>query len=137
MTIDVHAHFVPEGYREALAAIGLSNPDGTPVPQWSPTAHLVEMDRLGISTAVLSLSSPGVVPFGSTAGEWARRVNDEAAAISTKHPNRFRFFASLPLPDVGGATAEAARAMNKLEQPELRYLPKPRGRIWGTKCWNL
>ncbi len=35
--IDVHAHFLPPGYREALIANGQAQPDGFPIlPTWSP-----------------------------------------------------------------------------------------------------
>lgn len=109
--VDVHAHFVPTGYREALDQLGISRPDGTPVPPWSAEAHLATMDRLGIATAVLSLSSPGVTPFGTAKERWARAANDEASAMVTSHPGRFAYFATLPLPDVGAACTEATRAL--------------------------
>ena len=36
-TIDVHAHFLPPVYREALKDAGLKTLDGgIPVPGWSP-----------------------------------------------------------------------------------------------------
>ncbi len=39
----------------------LDHPDGMPaVPSWSEHAHLEVMDRLNITTATLSISSPGV-----------------------------------------------------------------------------
>ena len=59
--IDVHAHYVPDGYRAALLARGHEQPDGFPqIPTWSAEEHVAAMDRLGIATSLLSISSPGV-----------------------------------------------------------------------------
>ena len=36
MKIDVHAHYVPDGYRAALVQAGHDQPDGMPwIPEWS------------------------------------------------------------------------------------------------------
>ena len=60
-TIDVHAHFLPPVYREALRDAGLKTVDGgMPVPDWSPERALAIMDEVGITGAVLSVSSPHV-----------------------------------------------------------------------------
>ena len=59
--IDVHAHFLPDFYRQALIEAGQIHPDGMPaIPDWSEQAALDVMDTLGIQTAMLSISSPGV-----------------------------------------------------------------------------
>jgi len=48
-TIDVHAHFLPPVYRQALADAGLKTLDGgMPVPDWSPERALGIMDEVGI-----------------------------------------------------------------------------------------
>ena len=54
--IDVHAHYVPEAYREALVRAGHEHPDGMPaIPAWSATEHVAVMDRLGIERSLLSV----------------------------------------------------------------------------------
>jgi hypothetical protein len=59
--IDVHAHHLPDFYRAALLAAGHETPDGFPqIPEWSAVEHVAVMDRLGIATSMLSISSPGV-----------------------------------------------------------------------------
>ena len=59
--IDVHAHYLPHSYRAALLEAGHEQPDGFPqVPAWSVQEHVDAMDRLGIATSLLSISSPGV-----------------------------------------------------------------------------
>lgn len=117
--IDVHAHFLPPHYRDALAAAGIDQPDGFPrVPTWSAADHVGVMDRLGIAAAVLSVSSPGV-HFGegvsaSDAVALARNVNDVAAATIAEYPGRFGAFASLPIASVDESLAEIERALDGL-----------------------
>ena len=112
--IDVHAHYVPPDYREALIANGHALPDGFPVlPSWDVESHLAMMDSLGIETSLLSVSSPGVA-FGANPAEWARRVNEAGAATVRAHPRRFGLFASLPLPDVDDTLREIPHAFDVL-----------------------
>ena len=114
--VDVHIHFLPDYYREALAAAGHSRPDGMPkIPEWSEADALQTMDRLNIGTAMLSVSSPGV-HFGDdhAARQLSRRLNETAAQLVRKHPDRFGFFAITPLPDMEGAIAEARYALDEL-----------------------
>ena len=115
--VDVHAHFVPEHYRAAAVAAGHGHPDGFPsFPAWSEKAMLETMDRIGITTAFLSISSPGV-HFGddTAARELARFVNREGARLKATRPKRFGHFASLPLPDVAGALDEIAAAFDRFD----------------------
>lgn len=114
--IDVHCHYLPDFYREALIAGGHHHPDGVPfIPEWSEQAALAVIDDLGIDTAYLSISSPGV-HFGDddAARLLARRVNEEGARMQRAHPGRFGFFASTPLPDIDGALAEIDYAFDEL-----------------------
>ncbi|WP_318215462.1 amidohydrolase family protein [Streptomyces sp. SCL15-6] len=114
--VDVHAHFVTDSYVRRARAAGHELPDGVPAwPGWSAEAHLELMDRVGIRTAILSVSSPGV-HFGDDAAarRLAREMNEEAARVTAEHPGRFGFFASLPLPDVDGALTEVAYAFDEL-----------------------
>ena len=73
------------------------------------------MDRNGIATAITSISQPGV-HFGDDAAAraLARRCNEDAAGCVERWPQRFGGFAVLPLPDVAGACAEAAYALDAL-----------------------
>jgi 6-methylsalicylate decarboxylase len=114
--IDVHAHYLPAFYRQALIEAGHSQPDGIrAIPEWDEDSALQVMNRLGVGLAILSISSPGVY-FGDDmkARALARRVNEEGRRLSEEYPERFGFFATLPLPDVTGAIAEAAYALDVL-----------------------
>jgi len=115
--IDVHAHFLTGSYVAQASAAGHEAPDGMPAwPGWSAAAHLELMDRTGIDTAVLSVSSPGT-HFGEDAAarRLAREVNDAGAQLVRDHPGRFGLFASLPLPDTDGALAELGYAVDTLD----------------------
>lgn len=114
--IDVHAHFLPECYLHALKKAGMETLDGGfPIPAWSEEAALQVMDRRGIATAMISLSSPSThfLPVEEKP-RLAREVNDVGADLMARHPDRFGFFASLPLPDIEASLAEMARALDVL-----------------------
>lgn len=111
--IDVHAHYLPELYREALHDAGHDQPDGFPyIPEWSADEHVQVMDRLGIERSMLSVSSPGV-RFGDI--DLARAVNEAGRKAVVDHPGRFGLLASLPLPDVDAAIAEIAHCCDHLD----------------------
>jgi predicted TIM-barrel fold metal-dependent hydrolase len=115
--IDVHAHFLTPRLHEAMIRTGHDQPDGMPaLPQWDPQTALSMMDRTGIRSAVLSVSSPGVLLSDDPADacDLARMVNEEGAAIVAQHPDRFGLFASLPLPDVQTAIGEIRYALDDL-----------------------
>lgn len=112
--IDVHHHLIPPFYRELLLERGI-RPGGIDVPEWSAKKSLRLMDRNGIASAVLSLSTPGsFLGDSAEAKRLARQVNEYSAGIVREHSQRFGFFATLTLPDVEGAIAEADRALDQL-----------------------
>ncbi|KAF2269544.1 amidohydrolase 2 [Lojkania enalia] len=108
--IDVHSHFLPPDYREALLENGHERVDGMPaIPPWSPEAHLEMMEICNVSKSILSISSPGT-HIASGKDELARRLtrrcNSYAASLKARYPDKFGFWASLPLPDVDAALKE-------------------------------
>ena len=115
--IDVHSHYMPPGYRETAIAALKAVPDGMPgMPDWESQTTIGVMDRQGIATAMLSVSSPGV-HFGDSAAtrRLARSVNEFAAQQAQDHPGRFGAFASLPLPDIDAALDEIDYALRVLK----------------------
>lgn len=131
--VDVHAHFLPDFYVAAARRAGIAFPDGMPFwPQWSVDEHLQLMDANGIERSILSISSPGV-HFGDdgAARALARQVNDFGAGVVARHPDRFDLFASVPLPDVPSAIAEARRALDDLGAVGVALLSNARGMYLG------
>lgn len=121
--IDVHHHFLPEEYREALVRSGNAHPDGMPaIPEWSQQHAIDFLDRLGIETAFLSISSPGVLLDGHAATDLARIANETAAALIAAHPGRFGSFATLPLPDVESSLSEISHALDHLRLDGIAVL---------------
>ena len=130
--IDVHHHTLPPLYIDALASIGILGSGGIPFPNWSPQHSLEVMGFNNITTAVLSLSSPGTY-FGDTAFavNLAREVNEYLAATVAEHPFEFGFFATLPAPLVAEAAAEAEYALDVLKADGVCLLASSGGIFLG------
>ena len=137
-TIDVHAHHVPPGYRRALVEHGHDQPDGFPqIPEWSAEEHVAAMDRLGIATSLLSISSPGVhLADGPGARDLAREVNEAGRQAVVDHPGRFGLFASLPLPDVDAAITEIAYCCDRLDVDGFALLTNVGGTYLGDPAFQ-
>jgi predicted TIM-barrel fold metal-dependent hydrolase len=136
--IDVHAHYLPDGYRAAATAAGHAQPDGFPrLPEWTASDHVEAMDRLGIATALLSISSPGV-HFGDAdaAGALAREVNEEGRRAVVDHPGRFGLFAALPAPDVEGSLAEIDHCYDSLHVDGVALLTNVAGIYLGDPAYE-
>jgi predicted TIM-barrel fold metal-dependent hydrolase len=90
------------------------------------------MDKTSVETAILSVSTPGVhLGDDALARAWARRVNEYAAEIARRLPDRFGFFATLCLPDVEGSLAELAYAFDALRADGVVLLANSRGVYLG------
>jgi predicted TIM-barrel fold metal-dependent hydrolase len=62
----------------------------------------------------------------------AREMNEFAGALVTKRPDRFGFFATLPLPDVPAAIDEAAYSFNVLNADGVALLANTGGQYLGA-----
>ncbi|KAL3479421.1 amidohydrolase 2 [Aspergillus californicus] len=106
--------------------------------------RLESMTATGIRHAVLSLTSPGIegVFDKALAIDFARKTNDAIYETYVKpHPDRFSFFACVPLQDPAAAALELERAvtdlgakgvlvngftnLNEANLDEIRYLDDP------------
>jgi predicted TIM-barrel fold metal-dependent hydrolase len=138
--VDVHHHILPPGYVAALAEAGLDRSLGIDFPRWGPDDSLDLMDRHGIAAAVVSLSTPGVAFAGSDGPAGARRLaretNEWAAGLVRDHPGRFAALATLPLPDVDGALAEVAHALDVLGLDGVVLLASAGGRYLGDDAFE-
>ncbi|MBI3750104.1 MAG: amidohydrolase [Chloroflexi bacterium] len=113
--VDVHTHMFTRRWLELLRANGspyhvVIRPDGreeiyrgeTPVvfPQpghFDYGIRLREMDRAGIDLSIVSLTCPNVYWGGEAVSvEAARESNDSMAEAQRAHPDRIRWFTSLP-----------------------------------------
>jgi len=95
------------------------------------------MDRRSIATGVLSYAAPLAAPDdpeGVRAG--ARSVNEYTAELVKNRPDRFGLFAVLPLPDVDGALAEAAHALDELNAGGVMVLSNAHGRYLGDPLFE-
>ena len=113
MSIDIHHHMLPPHLVAALAGHGVHAIGGEPVPAWEPQASLDIMDRSGIARAVLSAPIPLHFLDPTAAAAMASDINRFAAECTRHWPSRFGYFASLPLPDVSAAIAEAISALGQ------------------------
>lgn len=130
--IDVHTHMIPADYARFLREHGVDAPGGRPLPEWSPSLALELMDRQGIATAILSVSTPGVhLGDGSDAVTMARTVNEFGAGLVNEYPGRFGLLAALTLPDVDSAVAEAEYALDELSADGVILMANSRGLYLG------
>ena len=131
--VDVHMHFIPDFYRDALASANMASPDGiNALPPWDEDDCLRVMDSLQIEAAVLSISSPGV-HFGDDrkALQLARQVNDEGRRLMDRNRGRIGLFASVPLPEIEASIEEAGRALDDLGADGVVFESNHRGVYLG------
>ncbi len=118
--IDIHHHALSADIIELMRARGLP----TPGQQWCLDKTLDVMDANKIEASVISNVIPcDVLGDAALAHRLARQVNEAAAEVVHTHPNRFGFFAILPLPHVDLALAEAAYALEELGADGVALLP--------------
>ena len=129
--IDVHHHFLPPFHVDAMMAPGRRM--GAPPPKWSPALSLEEMDKSGITTAILSIVQPGTW-FGDNVEESRglnRRLNEYAAAMVKNHPGRFGLFACIAPPDAQGSLKEIEYAFDTLKADGIGLLTSYQGKYLG------
>ncbi|MEV8066850.1 amidohydrolase family protein [Streptomyces sp. NPDC085995] len=135
--IDVHHHIVPPMWSNALYLHGREflgkRFDGLPSLGWGVDSALSMMDEQGVAASILSVTSPGVhLGDREQARGLARSANEYTAQAVEAHPERFGFFASLPLPDVEAAVAEAAYALDTLGADGVVLMSNVRGAYPGA-----
>jgi predicted TIM-barrel fold metal-dependent hydrolase len=134
--IDTHHHVVPPEYADWLRRKG-EQAGGLPIPDWDPDASTAVMDHNGIATAILSVSTPGVhLGDGRDARSMARMVNEYTAQVVRDRPNRYGFFATVPLPDVDGALEELSYAFDTLGADGVVLLANNRGTYLGDTSFD-
>ncbi|MER7639371.1 amidohydrolase family protein [Streptomyces sp. NPDC126522] len=130
-TVDIHHHILPDFFWQATNES--DHPaGGIAPPPWSRASALSFLDDAGIDVAVTSVSTPGV-HTGDDVGarKLARQCNELAAELIRDRPDRFGGFACLPLPDVDGALAELAFALDDLGLDGVVLFSNARGSYLG------
>jgi predicted TIM-barrel fold metal-dependent hydrolase len=126
--IDTHHHVLPPKYRKWLIEKDLYK--ARPVP-WSVSGTIEMMDEAGIRTAVVSTAPIGLrLPAEDQAAK-AREVNEFTAEMVKDRPDRFGFFATLPLPDVAAALAEIRFSYDELGADGVLIPTNVHGRYLG------
>ncbi|MCJ1442595.1 MAG: hypothetical protein MMC23_003091 [Stictis urceolatum] len=95
------------------------------------------MKETNITTAILSISTPGTylrVFDAPLTREITSTTNVELSEICAAHPDRFRFFASLPLPSVPDSLAEIDYALDILGAVGFCVLSNANGVYMGDKA---
>ena len=135
--VDVHHHILPQVYRKALEKMGITSAGGVPFPSWNAERSLVVMDSNGISTAITSISAPGVY-FGNSefSRDLARQCNEFSANLVKDNPKRFGGFAVLPLPDVMAALKELEYSLDVLKLDGIVLLTNVEGHYLGDPKFN-
>jgi len=133
LRIDTHHHLIPPDYRKALQQAGLLEAGGRAMPDWRPEASLQAMADLDVSTAILSVSTPGTafLPNAADAAALARDLNDYTAELAAAQPDRFGFFATVPLPNIDESVAEIVRSLDELHADGVVLLANNAGTYLG------
>jgi aminocarboxymuconate-semialdehyde decarboxylase len=135
MIIDVHNHFYPPEYLDALkagdSAVKLTiDAEGNPCVHYPGDYNVAVrghrdiayrqgvLEKEGVDTQIITFTTPGThVENAERAARFARMVNDAYAKIIKERGPRFAALATLPLNDPAASVAELNRAMTKLEFP--------------------
>jgi predicted TIM-barrel fold metal-dependent hydrolase len=133
--IDIHHHFVPQAYKDALVETGDACPPPgfqAPLRDWTVARSLDAMDAAGIATSLVSITTPGI-HFGddAKARALARACNEAGAGLAASHLRRFGLFAALPLPDIDASLAEIAYALDQLKADGIGLYTNYRARWLG------
>ncbi|MEU4157333.1 amidohydrolase family protein [Actinoplanes sp. NPDC026670] len=115
MRIDVHAHYWAASYLDELVALGRRDLAHAGRQRDDLDERVAEMDANRVDVQILSaigLDTHVGDPDGDTTA--CRHINDVYADVVTRYRGRFAAFASVPLPWVDRAVAEAVRALDGL-----------------------
>jgi aminocarboxymuconate-semialdehyde decarboxylase len=163
LTVDIHAHVLLPGVLGACGAAGpeLGRDDGgeflragtytirgvqfSDSPMSDPARRITLMDRLGITRQIVS---PYPMLFfydqpPAVAHTYARKHNDEMAALVRRHADRLDGFACLPMQEPDAAVDELRRAVRELGLVGSYVGCRPGGRdlsdpafepLWAEHC---
>jgi 6-methylsalicylate decarboxylase len=118
--IDTHHHVFSPTYVAELAKVNQAPPI---VRNWSITKTLDDMDKAGIATSIVSVTTPQVgFTDAANARRIARESNEWAARLNSDYPGRFGSFALLPMQDADSALREIEYALDTLKADGIGLL---------------
>jgi 6-methylsalicylate decarboxylase len=90
--VDVHSHPIPPSWQQVTRFGGGKG--------WAPSATIEQMEKYGIATSILSITTPGLW-FGGPEGasKLSRECNEYMAKMVQDYPGRFGMFTAVPFPD--------------------------------------
>src|SRR5713226_3546341 len=136
--IDVHHHLLPDFYVEAVGKSLIAAPTiSGRTPVWTEERAINTLNDNGIATAIVSLSTPGVV-VGDEQREklLAVRCNDFAASLKARHPGRFGAFGTLPMSSIDAAVGEIRRLYDDLGANGVCLMSNYGGRYLGDHAFT-
>jgi aminocarboxymuconate-semialdehyde decarboxylase len=156
MIIDVHNHFYPPEYLDALRS-GKSvvrvtkDQDGNPHIHYPGDYNVAVaghrdiayrqrvLEREGVDMQIITLTTPGThVESPEYAATLASLVNDALATIVAERGDRFTALATLPLNDPGAARTELRRAIETLGLPGAMLFSNVNGvALADQRFWPL
>jgi 6-methylsalicylate decarboxylase len=133
LRIDTHHHAIPSFYRDLLLKAKIDQAGGRELPQWSPEGSRETMAELDVATAILSVSTPGTAFLANTADatSLAHDLNDCLAELVAAVPDRFGFFATIPMPHIRESVDEVARSLDELHADGVVLLANNAGTYLG------
>ena len=118
--IDIHHHLFSPAYVAELAKVNQAPPI---VRAWSVARTLEDMDKAGVATAILSVTTPQVsFTDAANARRIARESNEWTAHLAQDNPGRFGQFAILPMQDMDSALKELEYALDVLKADGIGLL---------------
>lgn len=132
--IDVHSHIISNEYTDFLRAHNAELQETFPLPKWDIKAHLDFMENIGIDYSVLSLPAPQPY-FGNSkeSADMVRKLNELSAKVRNENPDKFKFLATLPLPDVKAAIKEAQYVFEVLHADGIKLATNSYGQYLGDE----
>jgi predicted TIM-barrel fold metal-dependent hydrolase len=136
--IDVHQHVVLPEYEKALAKQGVVENSNLKTKVFTKESVLGVMAELGMdATVLLPFSTSGIYHGNDENARYLTQVTNEAAAqLVSEAPQKFGFYAILPLPDLQGALKEMETALDKYHAAGVSFLSTQNGVYIGDPAFD-
>jgi len=129
----VHHHYLPPELLKAILALR----EGGPPPTWTPELSLEQLEKNGVTTAMVSIVQPGIWNGNvQQSRSLCRYCNDYGAQLVKDHPGRFGLFGPLPLPDTEGSLREIEYLFDTLKADGIGLLTQYDGKYPGDPAFT-